>query len=612
MSGTNEVELFQTLFVKCDICDTKLSCKETLRIHMRIHFGEKKEICNICSKTFLTKVNLSQHMRYHFQAFKKDHECGVCGYKTHEKSILRRHLQIHDGVKYKCNVCSQMCNTEISLKGHMKSKHIINRKSYNCEICEKSFNSTGSLYNHLKTHDQNIVKKYKCNLCDYKTWRGGEIKSHLMSHMEQKPEKFFCNTCDFKTWRKVHLDRHNLVHTSETPFTCNLCNVKVKSKFHLTAHQRQVHRTGKQFECDICSKSFPKPGLLKMHIERMHTIKEKLIKCHLCEKYFAFKVDLKSHLKVHDEPSRRFPCNVCEKSFTKTTHLERHKKLHTTTEITKPFKCDKCELSFRENYNLKRHIDRVHDKKIFKQFDCDKCSKKFNSKARLEDHKQLDHEKINQNLECNECFKTFPIQLVLKRHKRVVHRNPEHECKICHMSFKAKAKLERHNSSIAHKKKTSTTVIVTEVDTAQLTSRARNKTKRPQSVPTSKQPSYCILCYFDFKCNIKLKEHRERTHTTDEEKSTFDLEELKPAMLNFVCSLCKKRFLNINSVKYHRQYAHSEKNKNDEKIACEFCNQEFRWKNRANIKKHMMSIHNNFYYDLDKYCYSKRTNNRYG
>ena len=155
----NEVELFQTLFVKCDICDTKLSCKETLRIHMRIHFGEKKEICNICSKTFLTKVNLSQHMRYHFQAFKKDHECGVCGYKTHEKSILRRHLQIHDGVKYKCNVCSQMCNTEISLKGHMKSKHMINRKSYNCEICEKSFNSTGSVYNHLKTHDQNIVKK---------------------------------------------------------------------------------------------------------------------------------------------------------------------------------------------------------------------------------------------------------------------------------------------------------------------------------------------------------------------------------------------------------------------------------------------------------------------
>merc|ERR1712098_907178 len=81
----------------------------------------------------------------------------------------------------------------------------------------------------------------------------------------------------------------------------------------------------------------------------------------------------------------------------------------------------------------------------------------------------------------------------------------------------------------------------------------------------------------------------------------------KPGMLKLECSLCKKRFLNINSVKYHRQYAHSEKDKNAEKVACEFCNQEFKWKNRANLKKHIMSIHNIFNYDLDEYCYSKRT-----
>ena len=147
-------------------------------------------------------------------------------------------------------------------------------------------------------------------------------------------------------------------------------------------------------------------------------------------------------------------------------------------------------------------------------------------------------------------------------------------------------------------------------DIADFSLLSSDKTKSPKSAPTSDQKSYCILCYFEFKCSTKLKKHRVRTHPTDEEKSTFDLDELKSFMLKLECSLCKKRFLNINSLKYHWQYGHSEKDKTAEKVACEFCKKEFKWKNRANLTKHIMSMHNIFYYDLDEYCFSKRTKKR--
>ena len=108
-------------------------------------------------------------------------------------------------------------------------------------------------------------------------------------------------------------------------------------------------------------------------------------------------------------------------------------------------------MSFREKYNLKRHEDRIHEKKILKMFECDKCSFKIERKARLNDHIALKHDKINKFLECDECYKTFPLEPILRRHKRLVHIIPTHECTVCKLKFKTKAKLDRHNAGVLHK-----------------------------------------------------------------------------------------------------------------------------------------------------------------
>ena len=93
---------------------------------------------------------------------------------------------------------------------------------------------------------------------------------------------------------------------------------------------------------------------------------------------------------------------------------------------------------------------RVHNK-ILKLFQCHKCPRQYTGKSKLDHHIKLKHEEINQLIKCNECYKTYPMEHLLKLHKSRVHIIPAYECKICNASFKNNSKLQRHNTSVAHK-----------------------------------------------------------------------------------------------------------------------------------------------------------------
>ena len=132
------------------------------------------------------------------------------------------------------------------------------------------------------------------------------------------------------------------------------------------------------------------------------------------------------------------------------------------------------------------------------------------------------------------------------------------------------------------------------------------KTIKPPPSSNLRLPSYCSLCYYEFKFHCKLKEHRSKLHTTKEEIETFD-SDIDTSTLKLCCSICNKKFLNIGSLKYHRQYTHTKENKMLEEISCEFCNKKFKWKNKGNLKKHIQVIHNISNYDLDEYSYNQKS-----
>ncbi len=47
---------------QCEICQHRITRKDNLKIHMRIHSGEKPYQCFICHKSFTYKRVLKNHM----------------------------------------------------------------------------------------------------------------------------------------------------------------------------------------------------------------------------------------------------------------------------------------------------------------------------------------------------------------------------------------------------------------------------------------------------------------------------------------------------------------------------------------------------------------------
>ncbi|CAH1778371.1 unnamed protein product, partial [Owenia fusiformis] len=78
-------------------------------------------------------------------------------------------------------------------------------------------------------------------------------------------------------------------------------------------------------------------------------------------KHIQVAQNIKSYKKNEE---RQYECNICLKSFKRSHHLESHKKTHTDE---KPFSCAFCCKTFRRKHHLNRHMSTVHRQLINRQ-----------------------------------------------------------------------------------------------------------------------------------------------------------------------------------------------------------------------------------------------------
>ncbi|CAL4228258.1 unnamed protein product, partial [Meganyctiphanes norvegica] len=96
---------------------------------------------------------------------------------------LQKHMRIHTGVKpYLCKYCDNAFSHEISLRDHMKT-HKIQEKRYPCNHCSKSFTQK-SFKEHIRT---NYGVGYQCNQCEQAFSHYCSFEIHLRRHTEEKP-----------------------------------------------------------------------------------------------------------------------------------------------------------------------------------------------------------------------------------------------------------------------------------------------------------------------------------------------------------------------------------------------------------------------------------------
>ena len=426
----------------CDICQKTCSSRAILSYHkLSIHGGERTRLkCDLCKKTF-----------------------------TSRKSLLS-HLETHQNIKYKCNICGIERNYKNSLEKHINDQHNgtktrnTTEPKFQCNGCERKFKSLGALNKHTKhihekaIHEENQTKCKMCNK-NYKV-RASLLRHIRMIHENQRSsyyltskDKIKCQYCDQKINKSNMVSHIKVSHTKEN--NCQSCQKSFRSKGALGKHM-QMCLTGNKPKCSLCNKAFSCEETLIRHIKMKHENEfpswyskgSKKIKCQYCEKeisgwYFP------THINMHQKDLNEKDCEFCVRSFQSIESLRNHVKVNHGEKS----KCVYCGKLYLHRDSLFSHIKEYHIKDPNERH-CELCKKSFPSQKFLSDHVQNFHQGVKPN-KCKQCPKSYFHNETLKAHivkkhlqKELMGNANEIVCSLCNKMFSSKLDFENHFSKL--------------------------------------------------------------------------------------------------------------------------------------------------------------------
>ena len=168
----------------CPHCPYSTKRVYSLKLHLHTHSGEKPYSCSKCGRCFARPDNRNVHMRKVHSAtgeeIAKLLKCPHCSYSTKRVYCLKLHLRIHSGEKpYSCSKCVQCFARRDSRNAHMRKVHsatdeeiaslkVIRMKRsekelLKCPHCSYSTKTVYCLKLHLRIHSGE--KPYSCSKC---------------------------------------------------------------------------------------------------------------------------------------------------------------------------------------------------------------------------------------------------------------------------------------------------------------------------------------------------------------------------------------------------------------------------------------------------------------
>ena len=375
----------------CSLCGLSFDFRN-FRRHLKTKHAENVKRCDDCKYETVVEKELNEHIeRRHKKKVKKIRKCSLCDRVYTSASNLKRHFfEKHAEKKYKCHGCEYETAVEKELHDHIERGH--KGRVFNCEQCAFEANKKYELEYHIKSiHD---LVKMKCDQCDYECEYKNGCKGKMRRHksLMHGEEVFNCDQCDYQSDITAVTRHKKFVHTRANHISCNQCDFKAVSIWHVEIHKKGAHE-GVRWPCNVCTKLFKSPSLLRLHTK-----------------------------SIHDKIVHRKTCDICDFSVESNSYKGSSYKIRKHEDLVHAqvdYKCEHCDFISKSRGALSQHKSNKHSTRTKTTFVCDQCSYTSKQKGHLDIHMRSKHQ--GELIKCDMCDYKATQLSNLVRHKRSKH-----------------------------------------------------------------------------------------------------------------------------------------------------------------------------------------------
>ncbi|XP_059204333.1 zinc finger protein 391-like [Centropristis striata] len=209
----------------CHVCGKGFHYRGSLIKHIKTH--EETVDCAICGKKYQSKQKLDVHLKSH-----RNTTC-FCGKPFSSVRCLRLHEKVHAGEKdFTCHECGKTFTQNAQLIVHTRSHSA--EKLYKCDVCGKEFSHSHILKVHKISHLEE--KPYRCDVCGKNFNIRSRLQIHMRFHLTDA--QFQCDICGMSFIKNRQMVMHRTMHTGERPHGCNICGMGYRFSSGLQAHMK--------------------------------------------------------------------------------------------------------------------------------------------------------------------------------------------------------------------------------------------------------------------------------------------------------------------------------------------------------------------------------------